>query len=52
MTRSHDDVVQNQFGPRAAAYVQSAVHAGRSTWGRAEATSPIDWRSTPALSSP
>lgn len=27
MTRSHDEVVQNQFGPRAAAYVQSAVHA-------------------------
>jgi ubiquinone/menaquinone biosynthesis C-methylase UbiE len=27
MTRSHDDVVQDQFGPRAAAYVQSTVHA-------------------------
>ena len=27
MTRSHDAVVEAQFGPRAAAYVQSAVHA-------------------------
>jgi ubiquinone/menaquinone biosynthesis C-methylase UbiE len=27
MTRSHDAVVQDQFGPRANAYVQSAVHA-------------------------
>jgi SAM-dependent methyltransferase len=27
MTRSHDDVVRNQFGPRAAAYVQSTVYA-------------------------
>lgn len=27
MSRLHDDVVQDQFGPRAAAYVQSAVHA-------------------------
>ena len=27
MTRSHDAIVANQFGPRAAAYVQSAVHA-------------------------
>ncbi len=27
MPRSHDDVVQDQFGPRAAAYVQSTVHA-------------------------
>jgi ubiquinone/menaquinone biosynthesis C-methylase UbiE len=27
MNRLHDDVVQDQFGPRAAAYVQSAVHA-------------------------
>ncbi|MGF7162527.1 SAM-dependent methyltransferase [Rhodoligotrophos appendicifer] len=28
MTRSHDAVVQDQFGPRAEAYVHSAVHAG------------------------
>lgn len=28
MTRSHDAVVQDQFGPQAAAYVHSAVHAG------------------------
>ncbi len=28
MTRPHDAVVQDQFGPRAAAYVHSAVHAG------------------------
>lgn len=27
MNRLHDTVVQDQFGPRAAAYVQSAVHA-------------------------
>jgi hypothetical protein len=27
MIRSHDDVVQDQFGPRAEAYVQSPVHA-------------------------
>jgi ubiquinone/menaquinone biosynthesis C-methylase UbiE len=27
MNRLHDDVVQDQFGPRAAAYVQSPVHA-------------------------
>lgn len=27
MTRSHDDLVQDQFGPRAEAYVQSPVHA-------------------------
>jgi ubiquinone/menaquinone biosynthesis C-methylase UbiE len=27
MTRLHDAVVQDQFGPRAEAYVQSAVHA-------------------------
>ena len=27
MTRSHDAIVATQFGPRAAAYVQSAVHA-------------------------
>lgn len=27
MTRLHDDVVQDQFGPRASAYVQSLVHA-------------------------
>ncbi len=27
MTRSHDAVVEAQFGPRAQAYVQSAVHA-------------------------
>jgi SAM-dependent methyltransferase len=27
MIRSHDDVVQDQFGPRAEAYVQSLVHA-------------------------
>ena len=27
MTRSHDTIVATQFGPRAAAYVQSAVHA-------------------------
>jgi ubiquinone/menaquinone biosynthesis C-methylase UbiE len=27
MTRSHDAVTQSQFGPRAAAYVQSAVHS-------------------------
>jgi ubiquinone/menaquinone biosynthesis C-methylase UbiE len=27
MTRSHDDLVQDQFGPRADAYVQSPVHA-------------------------
>jgi SAM-dependent methyltransferase len=28
MTRSHETVVEDQFGPQAAAYVQSAVHAG------------------------
>jgi len=28
MTRSHDAVVQDQFGPQAAAYVESSVHAG------------------------
>jgi SAM-dependent methyltransferase len=28
MTRLHDTVVQDQFGPRAEAYVESAVHAG------------------------
>jgi ubiquinone/menaquinone biosynthesis C-methylase UbiE len=28
VTRSHDAVVQDQFGPQAAAYVHSAVHAG------------------------
>jgi ubiquinone/menaquinone biosynthesis C-methylase UbiE len=28
MTRSHDAVVRDQFGPQAAAYVESAVHAG------------------------
>lgn len=28
MARSHDSVVEDQFGPRADAYVQSAVHAG------------------------
>jgi ubiquinone/menaquinone biosynthesis C-methylase UbiE len=28
MTRAHDAVVDDQFGPRAEAYVQSAVHAG------------------------
>ncbi len=28
MTRAHETVVDAQFGPRAAAYVQSAVHAG------------------------
>ncbi|PZQ50661.1 MAG: SAM-dependent methyltransferase [Rhodovulum sulfidophilum] len=28
MTRSHDTVVQDQFGPRADAYARSAVHAG------------------------
>ena len=27
MTRSHDAIIDNQFGPRAAAYVQSTVHA-------------------------
>jgi len=27
MTHSHDSIVRGQFGPRAAAYVQSAVHA-------------------------
>ena len=27
MTRSHDAVTHAQFGPRAADYVQSAVHA-------------------------
>jgi hypothetical protein len=27
MTHSHDTLVQHQFGPRAAAYVSSAVHA-------------------------
>src|SRR5262245_21378655 len=27
MTRSHDTVVQDQFGPQATAYVQSTVHA-------------------------
>lgn len=27
MTRSHDDLVQDQFGPSAQAYVQSPVHA-------------------------
>jgi len=27
MTRPHDAIVEDQFGPRAAAYVQSAVHA-------------------------
>lgn len=27
MTRTHDDLVQDQFGPRAHAYVESAVHA-------------------------
>lgn len=27
MTRSHDTIVETQFGPRSAAYVQSAVHA-------------------------
>lgn len=28
MTQSHDAIVRSQFGPRAAAYVASAVHAG------------------------
>lgn len=28
MTRSHDTIVDSQFGPRARAYVESAVHAG------------------------
>ena len=28
MTRLHDALVQDQFGPRAEAYVQSAVHSG------------------------
>jgi ubiquinone/menaquinone biosynthesis C-methylase UbiE len=28
MARSHDAVVRDQFGPQAAAYVESAVHAG------------------------
>jgi len=28
MTQSHDSIVRGQFGPRAAAYVESAVHAG------------------------
>lgn len=28
MSRSHEAIVATQFGPRAAAYVQSAVHAG------------------------
>ncbi|MDR2858614.1 MAG: methyltransferase domain-containing protein, partial [Novosphingobium sp.] len=28
MTRTHDTVVRDQFGPQAAAYVASAVHAG------------------------
>ncbi|MGE4430103.1 MAG: class I SAM-dependent methyltransferase [Sphingobium sp.] len=28
MTQSHDMIVRSQFGPRAAAYVESAVHAG------------------------
>ena len=27
MTRSHDAIVDDQFGPRAAAYVQSIVHS-------------------------
>jgi SAM-dependent methyltransferase len=27
MTRTHDAIVQDQFGPQAAAYVESAVHA-------------------------
>lgn len=27
MARRHDDITQSQFGPRAAAYVESAVHA-------------------------
>ena len=27
MTRAHDKVVEDQFGPRANAYVESAVHA-------------------------
>lgn len=28
MTRSHDAIVEDQFGPQAAAYVESPVHAG------------------------
>jgi len=28
MTRSHDTVVETQFGPQAQAYVVSAVHSG------------------------
>ena len=35
--RSHDVVVEDQFGPRATAYVESAVHAGGEDLDRIEA---------------
>ncbi|KAJ8138325.1 hypothetical protein OY671_008462, partial [Metschnikowia pulcherrima] len=38
MTRSHDDSVQDQFGPRADAYVQSPVHAAGEDLDASEAS--------------
>jgi SAM-dependent methyltransferase len=45
MTRAHDDVTQAQFGPRAAAYVSSAVHASGADLDALEARAA---RSRPA----
>lgn len=42
MTRSHDAVVEEQFGGRAEAYVQSAVHAGGEDLDALEAIAARD----------
>ena len=52
MSKAHEQVVEAQFGPRAKAYVESAVHSQGADLEAIGALAPSYARSWPSISAP